>query len=63
MSERLYYGLNKIAERLDVSRDKARRWCREEVIRAYKSGRNPNGTWYCIESELAEDIKNLPGKL
>lgn len=57
--EELHYGLPRIAKRLGVSVNVARRWCKDKVIRAH---REPGDTspWFCVESELCEDIKRLP---
>lgn len=59
--ETLYWGLQKIANRLGVSKNLARDWCNSGVIRAKRSKKG-NQCWYCTESSIAEDIKQLPDK-
>lgn len=61
--EELHYGLDKIAARLGVCRNKARDWCKKSLINAHRDGNEKNAPYYCIESELNEDIKSLPRRL
>lgn len=56
----VHFGLAKIAERLHLSKDTTRKLLLNKDIRAYRAAK---GTWYCIESEINEDIRTLPGKL
>lgn len=63
MKDELYYGLARISKRLGVGRDIARKWCEAKRIRAHKDGSSKTAPWYCVESELNEDIKTLPGRL
>jgi hypothetical protein len=59
--EEWYYGLRRIAKRLNCGLDTARRLCQKGIIRAYKEkGGGVKSPWYAIESEIAEDIKKIP---
>lgn len=59
MTEQLYYGLAKIADRLGVSVKVARTLIKEKRVRAFKLGDNANAPWCCTESNINEDITRL----
>lgn len=61
MNEKLYYGLSKIKDRLGVSRDKAREWCKSGLINAKKDP--VSGSWVINESTISENIRDLPKAL
>lgn len=60
--EELYHGLPRIADRLKVGKGVAREWIRKGWIRAHKASDRSNAPWYCIESEISEDIRRLPSR-
>lgn len=63
VKEELHYGLARISLRLGVGRNTARTWCENAVIRAYRDTTCPTAPWCCVESELNEDLKQLPKTL
>jgi hypothetical protein len=56
----VHFGVKKIAERIQLGRNTTRKLLQRGVIRGYQAER---GCWYCIESELNEDIKKIPKAL
>ncbi len=62
MREKLYHGLDQIARRIGVSKPVVRRMIRSGKIRAFKLDKSDKAPWCSIESELCDDIKNLPSK-
>lgn len=63
MQEQLYYGLSKIAERLNVSTDIARSLIKRGLIRAVKPEDNKNSPWVTNETMISADIERMPGRL
>lgn len=59
MKQELYYGLTRIATRLGVGRHKVKEWGASGRIRLYQDGEHPSSPFFCIESELTEDIARL----
>lgn len=62
MTEHLYHGLKKISERLGVSEPLARRLISRGLIRAFRLDRSKRAAWCTTESQISEDIQNLPTK-
>ena len=60
--DQLYYGLERIAARLKVSRPTARRFVQLKLIRAFKLEATERAPWCCIESMISEDITALPSQ-
>ena len=56
----VHFGVRRIAERMQLGQNTTRKLLQAGTVRAYKT---ETGAWYCIESELNEDIKKIPGKL
>lgn len=65
MREELYYGINKIAARLNVGEAKARRWCREGIIISkQETVDGKKKTWWTSETNIVKSIRDVfPVKL
>ena len=63
MAEELYHGLKKISERLGLSEPFARRLIARGLIRAFRFDGSKRAAWCTTETQIAEDILNLPSKL
>lgn len=61
--EQLYYGLSKIAKRLNVSPDVASAMIKEGLIRVFRRGAGPRAPMITTETMLVEDIRGMPEEL
>ena len=65
MKEEFYYGISKIAARLNIGEAKARRWCREGIIIAkQETNEGKKKTWWTSETNIIKSIREVfPKKL
>jgi excisionase family DNA binding protein len=55
----LYYGVAAIAERLGLSKSKARQWISAGVITARRDGEGPTASWYSTENLIRQSLDRL----
>lgn len=65
MTEQMYFGLKKIANRLGLGEALTRRLCQKGIVIAHQSKtQGKKKVWYCNESEAIETIRErLPGNI